>query len=327
MTMIVAELSANAGISLLHAMRLVDAAKQAGADMIKLQAYSAESITIDHDGPGFVIAEGPWAGRKLIDLYREAATSREIFAGVFAYCKKVGIGCFSSVFSRDDISFADAFDPPFHKIASFETRDVGLIKWAAETGRPLIISTGMSGDQDVAEALNAADSLRTILMHCVSAYPADAANYDLGRMKRLSAMFGVRVGLSDHSLSTTLPAVAVALGAAVIEKHFCLSRADGGPDASFSMEPHEFAAMVSACREAEAALKYPLNPPREYSDLRRSLYVVEDIALDEVFTEKNIRSIRPGHGIAPKHLPAVLGRHASQDLKRGTPLSLDHIAP
>lgn len=325
--LIIAELSANSNGSVERAILLVDAAKDASADLVKLQAYSANSITIDHDGPGFIIKEGVWAGRKLIDLYYEAETSPEIIEAVFAHCKTLGIGCFASVFDKHAVDFIATFDPPFYKIASFEVTDTPLIKYAASKGKPLILSTGMANNQEIGEALDAANSSRTTLLHCISSYPTEALDYNLGRMQFLADRFKVPIGLSDHSLSTTLPAVAIALGATVIEKHLTLSRADGGPDSSFSLEPHEFKVMVTACREARAVMNIPKNIPEPHRDLRRSLYVVKDIAADEQFTEANVRSIRPGYGMAPKHLPSILGRFASQALTRGTPLSLDHIAP
>lgn len=322
---IIAELSANVGKSTDNAIRLVDAAKSAGADYVKVQAYRAETLTLDHDGDGFLLKEGTWAGRRLHKLYQEAETPREIIEAVFARCQQVGLPCFASVFSKDDVDFVARFDPPFYKIASFEANDIPLIRYAASKGKPLIISTGVVNNKEIEEAVEAANAAETILLHCISEYPASADTYDLGRMKFLADKFKLATGLSDHSTSLSLPAAATALGAAVIEKHMRLDEDYLSPDASFSLTPVEFRQMVDACREAEAALKVPPYKPSTYHHLRRSLYVVEDIAASETFTEQNIRSIRPSHGLEPKHLPAVLGKRAAQDLKRGTPLRQEHI--
>lgn len=323
--LLIAELSANAGGSVERAVRLVDAAKASGATHVKLQSYRAEALTIDHDGPGFVVKGSIWNGRKLVDLYHEAETSPEIIEKVFAHCREIGIGCFASVFDKHAVDLIAQFDPPFYKIASFEIVDIPLIRYAASKGKPLIVSTGMASTAEIGEALDAANSAETILLHCVSSYPTEAADYNLGRIKYLADRFRVEIGLSDHSMSTTLPAVAVGLGAVAIEKHLTLSRADGGPDGSFSLEPTEFATMAAACREARAAVNIPKSIPEPHRDLRRSIYVVTDIKAGETFTEDNVRSIRPGYGMAPKYLPEVLGKQAARDLKRGTPFAAEFI--
>ncbi|MDP2618626.1 MAG: pseudaminic acid synthase [Hyphomicrobiales bacterium] len=324
--LIVAELSANHNGRIDRALRLVEAAKASGADAIKLQAYRAESLTIDHDGPGFVISGGIWDGRKLIDLYREAETTPDMLAAIFAHARTIGIPCFSSVFDREAVDFIEQFDPPAYKIASFEITDIPLIRYAASKGRPLIISTGMASSEDINEAriASVAAPERTLL-HCISSYPSDPGTADLGRMAGIGKLFGLPTGLSDHTLSVTLPAVAVGLGATVIEKHLTLDRSDGGPDAAFSLEPHEFKAMVVNCREAWAAIQKPAAVPMPHRDLRRSLYVVADIAAGEILTADNIRSIRPGHGLHPREWDRVIGKPAVRDLKRGLPLALVDI--
>lgn len=319
---IVAEISANHNGSIERALALINAAKEAGADAVKLQAYRSDLITIDHDGPGFMVDAGPWKGRRLIDLYREAETPRDWLPQLFHFASLIGIPCFASVFAKEDVDFLEGLGCPRYKIASFEIVDTPLIRYAAATGKPLVISTGMAHFNEVDLAVLAAGRKLTLL-HCVSAYPTDVRDADLGRMGLLRDCFKVPVGLSDHTLGIAVPVAATALGASMIEKHLTLSRADGGPDASFSLEPAEFKAMVAAVRDAAAACSMPERPAEPYRGLRRSLYAVTDIAEGESVTERNVRSIRPGHGLAPRELPSLLGRKAVVPIARGTPMAWD----
>jgi N-acetylneuraminate synthase len=319
---IVAELGASHNGGYARALRLIDAAKEAGADAVKLQTYRAESLTLDHDGPGFTIESGIWKGRRLHDLYREAQTPWDWHPGLFAHARQVGITCFSSPFDCEAVDFLETLGCPGYKIASFEITDTGLIAHAAKTGKPLIISTGMASDTDIEDALNAAArSFQAYLLHCVSAYPTRPEDANLSRMKRLRDRFDVPVGLSDHTLGIAVPVAAAALGAATIEKHLTLSRDDGGPDAAFSLEPGEFRDMVASVHDAYAAcFGRSRGTVEPHANLRRSLYAVNDIAAGEALTRDNVRSIRPGHGLAPKHLSFLLGKSASVDIPRGTPM-------
>ncbi|WP_269583958.1 pseudaminic acid synthase [Roseibium sp. Sym1] len=328
---IIAEMSGNHNRDINRAFRLIDAAKEAGADAVKLQTYTADTITIDHDGPGFTLQGGLWDGRKLYELYQEANTPWEWHKQLFDHAKSVGITVFSSPFDFTAIDFLEELGAPAYKIASFEAMDIPLVKKAASTGKPLIISIGVSS---LAEAEETVDAVRATghddicLLHCVSAYPSKPEDANLATVPHLGAAFDVVVGLSDHSPGTALPSAAVALGASVIEKHFTLARADGGPDSAFSLEPDELKRLVEDTRAAWAA-KGRVNYGTKGSDeakmgmLRRSLYIVNDVAAGEPLTETNVRSIRPGYGLNPKYLPDVLGRTAKRDLKRGEPLAWD----
>lgn len=326
---VIAELSANHGHDLDTAKAIVRAAADAGADAVKLQTYTPDSLTIDADTPPFLIGEGTaWTGRRLHELYAEAATPWEWHAPLLELATELGLQLFSTPFDEAAIDFLDAFDPPAFKIASFELVDLALIRAAAARGRPLILSTGMAVEEEIDEAVTAATDAGAsglVLLRCNSAYPAAPRDMDLRTIAAMAARWQVPIGLSDHTLGTTAATVAVALGAVVVEKHLTLRRADGGPDAGFSLEPNEFAAMVSAIREAEATLggvRFGPSPGEEPSlAFRRSLFVVEDVVAGEVFTAANVRSIRPGGGLPPKHLGGVLGRHAAADVPRGTPLS------
>jgi pseudaminic acid synthase len=331
---VIAELSGNHNGDIARAFRLIEAAKQAGADAVKLQTYTADTITIDHEGPGFVIEGGLWHGRKLYDLYGEAHTPWDWHPALFAHAQKVGITCFSSPFDATAIDLLERLGAPAYKIASFEIVDTPLIRRAAATGKPLIVSTGMAQAAEIADAMAAVREgnreAGLVLLHCVSGYPTPAEEANLARIPALAARFGVPVGLSDHTLGVEVAIAAVALGAVVIEKHVTLARADGGPDASFSLEPHELEALVKGARSAHAALgraDYGRAASEEGNmAFRRSLYAVADIAAGEAFTEANVRSIRPGHGLPPKELPQVLGRRAARAIARGTPLSWPLVA-
>lgn len=326
---VIAELSANHGHDLETAKAIVRAAADAGADAVKLQTYTPDSLTIDADTPPFLIGEGTaWTGRRLHELYAEAATPWEWHAPLLELATGLGLQLFSTPFDEAAIDFLDAFDPPAFKIASFELVDLDLIRSAASRGRPLILSTGMATEGEIDEAVAAAldgGASGLVLLRCNSAYPASPADMDLRTIEAMAERWRVPIGLSDHTLGTTAATVAVALGAVVVEKHLTLRRSDGGPDAGFSLEPDEFATMVAAIREAEASLggiRFGPSPGEEPSlAFRRSLFVVEDVAAGEVFTDANVRSIRPGDGLPPKHLGEVLGRRAAADVARGTPLS------
>ena len=322
---LVAEISANHNGTLDRALRLIDAAKRAGADAVKIQTYRPEGITIDHDGPGFTVGAGQWKGRKLYDLYTEAMTPWEWHPKLFDHARAVGIELFSSPFDHAAVNLLASLDCPRYKIASFELVDVELIAHAAKRGKPMVRSTGMARDSEIADALAAASGARHVtLLHCISAYPAKPGEANLRRIPALRQRFNVPIGLSDHTLGSTTAIAATALGAAMIEKHLTLARDDGGPDAAFSLEPSEFRDMVAAVHDAAAAMR-PIKPPEPYRDLRRSLYAVRDIAAGETLTEVNVRPIRPGHGLAPKHRAALLGKRAKAAIPRGTPMAFELV--
>ena len=324
---VVAELSGNHNGDVGRALALIDAAKAAGADAVKLQTYTADTITIDHDGPDFRIKGGLWDGRRLYELYQEAHTPWDWHARLFDHARAIGIEIFSSPFDSTAVDLLSSLEAPAYKIASFELVDLPLIELCARTGKPLIMSTGMASPQEIAEAVAAAPGAGdggVILLHCTSAYPAPASDMNLRTLQHLAEQHGVVVGLSDHTLGLASSVAAVALGACFIEKHFTLSRAEGGVDSGFSLEPEELARLTAETREAWLALgevRYDDVPSEAASrDHRRSLYVVADVAAGEALTPANVRSIRPGKGMAPKHLPEVLTRRASRDLRRGSPL-------
>ena len=325
--LVIAELSGNHNQSLERALRLVDAAADAGADAVKLQTYTADTITLDHDGPGFRLEGGLWAGRTLHDLYQEAHTPWAWHAPLFAHARARGLIIFSSPFDDTAIDLLESLQAPAYKIASFEAIDLPLIARAAQTGKPLIISTGMTVGGEIADAVGTARGEGgggVVLLHCTSAYPARIEAANLRAIPRLAADHGCVAGLSDHTPGTAVAVAAVALGACVVEKHFTLARSDGGPDAAFSLEPDELKRLVGDCRDAWAALgdgdlrRAPEED--ENRQFRRSLYVVRDVPVGALLTRADVRSIRPGFGLAPRHLPAVLGRSAARPLTRGEPL-------
>lgn len=327
---VIAEMSGNHNGDLSRAIRLIDLAKSAGADAVKLQTYTADTITLDHDGPEFVIHGGPWDGRKLYDLYQEAHTPWEWHPELFAYAKKVDIAIFSSPFDPTAIDFLERLGAPAYKIASFEIVDTPLIRYAAKTGKPMIISTGMARKDEIDEAIEAARSADAggyALLHCVSGYPTPVEQANLSRIRKLSAQYRCPIGLSDHTMGVEAAVTSIGLGASIIEKHMTLARADGGPDAGFSLEPDEFAMMVRNVHAAFSALGTG-EEQRAASEetnvgLRRSLYAVRDIAAGEKISADNVRSIRPGYGLAPKYLPTLIGRRAMAAIDRGTPISFD----
>ncbi len=327
-TYVIAELSANHQHNLEHALALVRAAKTAGADAIKLQTYTPDTLTIQSDKEFFRIGGGTlWDGRTLYDLYGEAYTPWEWHPPLQSVAHELGLDFFSTGFDETAVDFLQELDVPVHKIASFELVDLALIAKMARTGKPLILSTGMATLAEIEEAVNTARSAgatQIALLKCTSAYPSPPEAMNLRTIPHLAQTFNVPVGLSDHTLGTAVPIAAVALGACIVEKHFTLRRSDGGPDSAFSLEPHEFKQMVDAIRVAEKALgqvQYGVNGDEEKSRVfRRSLFVVQDMKKGDVFTAANVRSIRPGHGLAPKYLQEALGKRAARDVEKGTPL-------
>ncbi len=329
---VIAELSGNHNGDVDRARRLIDAAAEAGADAVKLQTYTPDTITLDHDGPGFRLEQGLWAGRTLHALYAEAHTPYAWHAPLFAHAQARGILLFSSVFDETAVDLLQGLDAPAYKIASFEAVDLPLIARTARAGKPLIVSTGMASPAEIAGALATARAHGTgevALLHCVSAYPARFSDARLATIPRLAADFGCVAGLSDHTPGTVAAVAAVALGAAIIEKHVTLDRADGGPDSSFSLEPAELARLVAECRDAHSALgeaSYARGVEEAANrTYRRSLYVVADVPRGERLAPGNVRSIRPGYGLPPSQLGAVLGRPAARDLKRGEPLAWEMV--
>ncbi|HEX8569532.1 MAG TPA: pseudaminic acid synthase [Caulobacteraceae bacterium] len=330
---VICELSGNHNGSLERALEMIDAAAATGCDAIKIQTYTADTITIDSDRPEFRLKGGLWDGRTLYDLYSEAQTPFEWHAALFERARQRGVILFSTPFDETAADLLAGLDAPAYKIASFEAVDLPLIAYTAAKGRPLIISTGMANLGEIAAAHETAvkaGAPGVVLLHCVSSYPAPMADANVRTVADLAARFGCVSGLSDHTPGTAAAVAAVACGASVIEKHFTLARSDGGPDAAFSLEPDEFTALVRDCKDAWRALgsaRYDLQGSEQGNvQFRRSLYVVADVRAGEPLTSANVRSIRPGLGLAPKHLPEVMGRRAARDLKRGEALSWDMIS-
>lgn len=321
---IIAELSANHNGSLKTALETVKAAKRAGADAIKLQTYTADTITINSDKEDFLVTGTIWEGKTLYQLYEEAYTPWEWHQALFDCAKEEGLICFSSPFDPTAVDFLENLNTPAYKIASFEITDIPLIEYAASKGKPMIISTGIATVEDIELALDACRRVgnnQIALLKCTSSYPAPIEEANMAMIPEFKERFGVIPGLSDHTMGSTVPVVATALGAKIIEKHFILDRSIGGPDASFSMNEEEFTAMVKAVREAEKALgkvSYDLTEKQKAGRaFSRSLYVVEDIKKGELITEQNVRSIRPGFGMHPRLLSTVLGKIVSKDLIKG----------
>ena len=331
-TYIIAEMSANHNQDFDQAVRILHAANEAGADAVKLQTYTPDTLTIDCDSEYFQIRGTLWDGRTLYDLYNEAYMPWDWQPKLKEIADELGLDLFSTAYDDTAVGFLEDMDVPAYKIASFENVDLPLLRRIAQTGRPIIMSTGMATLAEIDEAVRTirdAGNNHLALLKCTSAYPAPPEEMDLHTIPHLAQAFNVPVGLSDHTLGIAVPVAAVALGACIVEKHFTLSRDDPGPDSAFSLEPHEFKAMVEAIRIAERALgkvNYAVGEQEAKSRIfRRSLFVVKDMKAGEVFTEENVHSIRPGYGLPPKFLREVLGRCAPQDIERGTPLSWDMI--
>ncbi|MDD3311829.1 pseudaminic acid synthase [Pseudodesulfovibrio sp.] len=331
-TYVIAEMSANHNKSLERAEQLIRAAAEAGADAVKLQTYTADTITIPCANEYFTVQGTLWEGRTLHDLYQEAFTPWEWTPRLKALANGLGMDCFSTPFDDTAVDFLEAHDMPCYKVASFENVDIPLLKKIAATGKPVIMSTGMASLAEIDEAVRTLreNGCRELaLLKCTSAYPAPPEEANLRTIAHLSQTFGCPAGLSDHTMGSAVAVAAVSLGACIVEKHFTLSRADGGPDGAFSMEPDEFGQMVRDIRTAESALgeiSYALTEKQKESvAFRRSLFVVRDMKQGELFTRENVRSIRPGHGLHTRYLEEVTGRRATRDIAMGTPLNWNLI--
>jgi N-acetylneuraminate synthase len=329
---VIAEMSANHNGSLETALRIIEAAKLAGANAVKLQTYTAETITLKSDREDFKINGGLWDGRTLYDLYEEAHTPWEWHPALFEHACKIGITIFSSAFDQTAVDLLESLDTPAYKIASFEAVDLPLIKYVASTGKPMIISTGMANAEEIQEAIDAARSggcKELAILHCVSGYPAPAQDYNLLTIPDMIKRFGVVTGLSDHTLDNTTAIASIGVGSAIIEKHFTLDRKGGGPDDSFSLEPQDLLNLCTGVRTAWEAMG-EVNYSRKLSEqdnvkFRRSLYFVEDIKAGEEIAPKSIRSIRPGFGLAPKHIDEIIGKTVTRDIKQATPVNWSDV--
>lgn len=330
---IIAELSANHNGSLEVAIETIKAAKRTGADAIKLQTYTADTMTIDTKSPDFILSQGTiWDGKHLHDLYKEAYTPWEWHEELFKAAEQEGLYCFSSPFDSSAVDLLEELNTPAYKIASFEITDIPLIELVASKGKPVIISTGIARKEDIELALDACHRMNNknvALLKCTSSYPAPIEEANMVMVKDLAERYNVISGLSDHTMGNTVPVVSTCFGAKIIEKHFILDKSIGGPDASFSMDEGEFKAMVKAVREAEKAIgvvDYSLTEKQKKSrDFSRSLYVVEDIKEGEKITKENVKSIRPGFGLHPKYYSQIQGKKTLKSLEKGTRLSLDDI--
>lgn len=330
---VIAELSANHNGNLERALAIMTAAKEAGASAVKLQTYRPDTITLKSDRPEFQIHGGLWDGHSLYDLYEWAHTPWEWHQALFAKGRELGLTVFSSPFDFSAVDLLESLDCPAYKIASFELVDLPLIRYAAQTGKPLIMSTGMANEAEIAAAVEMAlkhGNGQLALLHCVSGYPAPAAEYNLRVIPMLRQRFGIEVGLSDHTLGSATAIAATALGATLIEKHFTLARADGGPDCAFSMEPAELAELVASVNTAQAALgvaDYQLTPSEQGNRaFRRSLYLVKNIATGERLTEAHIKSVRPALGLPPADYDRLLGKRVTRDMSANQPLDWEWIA-
>ncbi len=330
---VVAELSANHLQDLDLALKTIEAIKESGADAVKLQTYTPDTITLNVKNEHFMIKEGTlWDGQYLYDLYKKAYTPWEWHEKLFNFAKELGLVCFSSPFDKTAVDFLEELGTPAYKVASFEIVDIPLIEYIASKGKPVIISTGIATLSDIEEAIKAckrAGNEQIILLKCVSEYPTPYEDANLRTIPNMRETFGVPVGLSDHTLGIAVPIASVALGAVMVEKHFILDRNLGGPDSAFSLEPEEFKAMVSAIRQVEKALgkvSYELTERQKaMRKFSRSLFVAKDMKAGEIFTEENVRSVRPAVGLHPKYLKDILGRRARFDIKAGTPLSWELV--
>jgi pseudaminic acid synthase len=329
---IIAEMSANHNGDINTAFAIIDKAKQAGADAIKIQTYTADTITLKSKLPDFQINDGLWAGQTLYDLYEWAHTPWDWHKPLFEHARKAGITIFSSPFDNTAVDLLEDLNTPAYKIASFEAIDLSLISYVASTGKPMIISTGMANIEEIEEAINAAQEggcSELAILHCVSGYPAPAADYNLRTLQDMIQRFGLVTGLSDHTLDNTTAIASIALGASIIEKHFTLDRSGGGPDDSFSLEPNDLEHLCQSSNIAWSSLG-TVDYGRKSSEqgnmmFRRSIYVVKDIAAGEILTVENIRSIRPGFGLAPKNYKELLGKVAKIDIRCGSAMKWNYI--
>lgn len=331
-TFIIAELSANHNGSKQTALDSIRAAKQAGADAIKIQTYTADTLTLNCDKPDFVLGKGLWKGETLYSLYQKAYTPWEWHEEIFKVAHEEGLICFSTPFDKTAVDLLENLNSPIYKIASFEITDIPLIQYIASKHKPIILSTGIAMEEDIQLAL---DTIRgegcndITLLKCTSAYPAPIEDANLLTIPDMRKRFGVKVGLSDHTEGTTVPIAAVALGAEVVEKHFIIDRSIGGPDSAFSMEAPEFKAMVDGIRQVEKALgevKYPTEPSKiKGREFCRSLYVAQPMKKGDVITEENVRSVRPGYGLHPKYLSELIGRKVNCDLEVGNRMNWEVV--
>ncbi len=329
---VIAELSANHNGKLETAVRIIEAAKKAGADAVKLQTYKPDTITLDCDSEDFKIRGGLWDGRTLYELYEEAHMPWDWHKPLFDHARKLGITIFSSPFDNTAIDLLEDLNTPAYKIASFEAVDLPLIKYAASTGKPMIISTGMADAEEIQEAVDAAREggcKQLAVLHCVSGYPAPAEDYNLRTIPDMMERFGLVTGLSDHTLDNTTAITSVAMGASIIEKHFTLDRSGGGPDDSFSLEPADLAALCQGAKTAWQAMGR-VDYGRKSSEqgnakFRRSLYFVKAMSANEKITPDCIRSVRPGYGLAPKFLHEIIGKKVTQDIKQNSPVTMSLI--
>lgn len=332
-TFIVAELSANHGHKLDIALESIRAIAETGVDAVKIQTYTADTLTLDCKKKDFIVSGGTlWDNTTFYNLYKKAYLPWEWHQAIFDEARKCGLLCFSTPFDNTAVDFLETCNNPIMKIASFEITDVNLIRYAASKGKPMVISTGIATLEDIELAINVCHEVGNYditLLHCVSAYPAPLGNVNLRTMLDMKERFGVKIGLSDHTIGSDVAIAAVALGAEMIEKHFILDRSIGGPDASFSMTVEEFKSMVTSIRNVEVALGdivYPTDPLQiKGRQFARSLYISENMSAGDILTDKNLRSVRPGYGIHPKYLNECLGKKVNQDLEKGDRMSLKYI--
>ena len=329
---VIAEMSANHNGDINNAYKIIDMAKASGADAVKLQTYHPDTITMDMNTPEFMIEGGLWDGQSLYELYKDAFMPWEWHSPLFVYAKKVGITIFSSPFDNTAVDLLEDLNTPAYKIASFEAVDIPLIKYVAQTGKPMIISTGMADIDEIQEAIEAAQEggcKELSILHCVSGYPAPAEEYNLRTLVDMQKKFGLITGLSDHTIDNTTAVCSVALGALIIEKHVTLDRNSGGPDDSFSLEEKELKELCIGVKRAWDALG-KINYERKSSEqgnvkFRRSLYFVKDIKVGEIITDSHVKSIRPGYGLQPKFIEDIIGKISIKAIKAGTPVKKEHL--
>lgn len=332
-TFIVAEMSANHNHHLDIAIETIKAAKKAGADAIKIQTYTADTLTLDCHKPDFVLGDGLWKGETFYSLYQKAYTPWEWHEKIFHVAQEEGLLCFSTPFDKTAVDFLENLNNPIYKIASFEITDIPLIKYIASKHKPIILSTGIAMEEDIKLALGTirGEGCNDItLLKCTSAYPAPVEDANLMTILDMKERFRTKVGLSDHTMGSIVPVAAVALGAEVVEKHFIIDRSIGGPDSAFSMEASEFKEMVESIRQVEKALGC-VNYPTDVNQIKgrggcRSLYVAEDVKKGDIITEQNVRSVRPGYGLHPKYFPELIGKKFNRDLEKGERFSLDFVS-